>query len=106
MTSIISLSRFYTSNLHIIRPKLVLSTRTTNRRGNKREAFIPDSGNRAIVDINWYDATASASTNDATIQYPGEISAMMTQASDGIQNELASQGDKLNNQLVNTFGFN
>jgi hypothetical protein len=31
---------------------------------------------------------------------------MMTQASEGIQNELASQGDKLNNQLVNTFGFN
>jgi hypothetical protein len=31
---------------------------------------------------------------------------MMTQASEGIQNELASQGDKLNNQLVNTFGLN
>ena len=51
-------------------------------------------------------AAASASTNDATIQDPGEISAMMTQASEGILNKLASQGDKLNNQLVNTFGFN
>lgn len=50
-------------------------------------------------------ATASASTNDATIQDPGETSAMMTQASEGILNKLASQDDKLNNQLVNTFGF-
>jgi hypothetical protein len=31
---------------------------------------------------------------------------MMTQASEGIQNELAGQRDKLTNQLVNTFGFN
>jgi hypothetical protein len=51
-------------------------------------------------------ANASTSTNDATVQDPREISAMMTQASEDIQNELTSQGDKLKNQLVNTFGFN
>ena len=51
-------------------------------------------------------AVGSTSTNDDTIQDPGEISAMMTQASENIQNELVSQGDKLNNQLANTFGFN
>jgi hypothetical protein len=51
-------------------------------------------------------AVASMSTNDTTIQDPGEISAMMTQASEDIQNELVSQGDKLNNQLASTFGFN
>lgn len=50
-------------------------------------------------------AVASTPTNDATIQDPGEISAMMTQASEDIQNELARQGDKLNNQLAGTFGF-
>lgn len=48
-------------------------------------------------------AFASAST---TIQDPREISSMMTQASENIQNELASQGDKLNNQLTSTFGLN
>ena len=31
---------------------------------------------------------------------------MMTQASEDTQNELTSQGDKLKNQLSNTFGFN
>ncbi|MGH9976640.1 MAG: hypothetical protein ACRD8Z_12530 [Nitrososphaeraceae archaeon] len=36
-------------------------------------------------------AVASTSTDDATIQDPGEISAMMTQASEDIQNELSSQ---------------
>lgn len=51
-------------------------------------------------------AVASTSTNDATIQDPGEIIAMVTQASEDIQNELSSQGDKLNNQLASTFGFN
>jgi hypothetical protein len=51
-------------------------------------------------------AVASMSTNDTTIHDPGEISAMMTQASEDIQNELVSQGDKLNNQLASTFGFN
>jgi hypothetical protein len=51
-------------------------------------------------------SNASTSTNDATVQDPREISAMMTQASEDIQNELTSQGDKLKNQLVNTFGFN
>jgi hypothetical protein len=52
-------------------------------------------------------AVASTTTNDeATIQDPGEISAMMTQASEDIQSELVSQGDKLNNQLASTFGFN
>jgi len=53
------------------------------------------------------NATASSSiTTDATIEDPGEISAMMNQASEDIQNELTSQGDKLKNQLVSTFGFN
>lgn len=42
------------------------------------------------------NATAS-STTDATIEDPGEISAMMNQASEDIQNELTSQGDKLKN---------
>jgi hypothetical protein len=51
------------------------------------------------------NATASTTT-DATIEDPGEISAMMNQASEDIQNELTSQGDKLKNQLVSTFGFN
>ena len=51
-------------------------------------------------------AVASTSTNDATIQDPGEIIAMVTQASEDIQNELSSQRDKLNNQLASTFGFN
>src|SRR5687768_9621961 len=51
-------------------------------------------------------AAASSSSTDVTIQDPGEISAMMTQASEDIQNELTSQGDKLKNQLVSTFGFN
>lgn len=51
-------------------------------------------------------AAAAASTTDATIQDPGEISAMMNQASEDIQNELTSQGDKLKNKLVSTFGFN
>jgi hypothetical protein len=42
------------------------------------------------------NATASSSTTtDATIEDPGEISAMMNQASEDIQNELTSQGDKL-----------
>ena len=31
---------------------------------------------------------------------------MMTQASEDTQNELTSQGDKLKNQLSDTFGFN
>jgi hypothetical protein len=31
---------------------------------------------------------------------------VMTQASEDIQSELVSQGDKLNNQLASTFGFN
>ena len=53
------------------------------------------------------NATASSSTTtDATIEDPGEISAMMNQASEDIQNELTSQGDKLKNQLVSTFGCN
>ena len=52
------------------------------------------------------NATASSTTTDATIEDPGEISAMMNQASEYIQNELTSQGDKLKNQLVSTFGFN
>lgn len=43
---------------------------------------------------------ASSTTTDTTIQDPGEISAMMNQASEDIQNELTSQGDKLKNQLV------
>ena len=51
-------------------------------------------------------AVASTSTDDDTIQDPGEISAMMTQASEDLQNELSSQGDKLKNQLASTFGFN
>lgn len=51
-------------------------------------------------------AAAASSTTDATIQDPGEISAMMNQASEDIQNELTSQGDKLKNKLVSTFGFN
>lgn len=41
-----------------------------------------------------------------SIHDPEEISAMMTQASEDTQNELTSQGDKLKNQLSNTFGFN
>ena len=40
------------------------------------------------------------------IHDPEEISAVMTQASEDTQNELTSQGDKLKNQLSNTFGFN
>ncbi|MGC1135706.1 MAG: hypothetical protein WA941_22965 [Nitrososphaeraceae archaeon] len=52
------------------------------------------------------NAAASSSTTDATIEDPGESSAMMNQASEDIQNELTSQGDKLKNQLVSTFGFN
>ena len=52
------------------------------------------------------NATSSSTTTDATIEDPGEISAMMNQASEDIQNELTSQGDKLKNQLVSTFGFN
>jgi len=52
------------------------------------------------------NATASSTTTDATIEDPGEISAMMNQASEDIQNELTSQGDKIKNQLVSTFGFN
>ena len=51
-------------------------------------------------------AVASTSTDDATIQDPREISAMMTQASEDLQNELSSQGNKLKNQLASTFGFN
>jgi hypothetical protein len=51
-------------------------------------------------------AAASTSTDDADIQDPRGISAMMTQASEDIQNELSSQGNKLKNQLVSTFGFN
>ena len=52
------------------------------------------------------NAAASSTTTDTTIEDPGEISAMMNQASEDIQNELTSQGDKLKNQLVSTFGFN
>jgi hypothetical protein len=51
-------------------------------------------------------ATASTMRNDIPVQDPGEISTMMSQASDNIQNELASQGDKLKDQLATTFGFN
>jgi hypothetical protein len=38
-------------------------------------------------------AIASTMRNDIPVQDPGEISATMSQASDNIQNELASQGD-------------
>jgi hypothetical protein len=51
-------------------------------------------------------AVASTSTDDANIQDPREISAMMTQASEDIQNELSTQGNKLKNQLASTFGLN
>jgi hypothetical protein len=51
-------------------------------------------------------AVASTSTDDADIQDPTEISAMMTQANEDIQNELSSQGNKLKNQLASTFSFN
>ena len=47
-----------------------------------------------------------SATTDTVLQNPAEITAMMSQASEGIQNELASQGDKLRSQLVDTFGFN
>lgn len=40
-----------------------------------------------------------------SIHDPEEISAMMTQASEDTQNELTSQGDRLKNQISNTFGF-
>ena len=50
--------------------------------------------------------TASTMGDDIPVQDPGEISSMMSQASDNIQNELASQGDKLKDQLATTFGFN
>lgn len=49
--------------------------------------------------------SGATSETDRAIQNPGEISAMMTQASEEIQNELSSQGEKLRNQLTNTFGF-
>lgn len=39
-----------------------------------------------------------------SIHDPEEISAMMTQASEDTQNELTSQGDRLKNQISNTFG--
>ena len=67
-----SLSCFYASNLHIIRQKLILSMRILQSQREQEEAFIPDCGNRTIVDINWY----STSTNDATIQDPRELSAI------------------------------
>ena len=51
-------------------------------------------------------SVASGMTNGPIPQNPGEISAMMTQASENIQNELDSQGEKLGNQLATTFGFN
>lgn len=51
-------------------------------------------------------AVASTSTDDANIQDSREISAMMTQASEDLQNELSSQGNKLKSQLASTFGFN
>jgi hypothetical protein len=46
-----------------------------------------------------FGETQASFTADASIQNPGEISAMMTQASEEIENELASQGDKLRSQL-------
>jgi hypothetical protein len=51
-------------------------------------------------------SVASATATGPAIQDPGEISAMMTQASENIRNELQSQGEKLGNQLSTTFGFN
>jgi hypothetical protein len=51
-------------------------------------------------------SVASGMTSEPIPQSPGEISAMMTQASENIQNELDSQGEKLGNQLATTFGFN
>ena len=40
-----------------------------------------------------------------SIHDPEEISAMMTQASEDTQNDLTSQGDRLKNQISNTFVF-
>jgi hypothetical protein len=51
-------------------------------------------------------SVASAGTSGSITQDPGEITAMMTQASENIRNELDSQGEKLGNQLATTFGFN
>jgi hypothetical protein len=58
-----------------------------------------------MASIGTIEETKASPTDNAT-QNPGEFSAMMTQASEEIQNELASQGDKLRDQLANTFGFN
>lgn len=58
-----------------------------------------------MTSIGTIEETKASPTDNAT-QNPGEFSAMMTQASEEIQNELASQGDKLRDQLANTFGFN
>jgi hypothetical protein len=58
-----------------------------------------------MTSIGTIEETKASPPDNAT-QNPGEFSAMMTQASEEIQNELASQGDKLRDQLANTFGFN
>jgi signal transduction histidine kinase len=94
--------KFLYSNSHIIRPYLVLSTKISqNMEGTSWKFFLLSGaiGTAGVV-------VASTSTDDDNIRDPREISAMMTQASEDIQKELSSQGNKLKNQLASTFGFN
>jgi hypothetical protein len=101
--------KFLYSDSHIIRPYLILSTRISqNMEGISWMVFLL-SGAIVLLFASIGTAgvaAASTSSDDADIQDPREISAMMTQASEDIQNELSSQGNKLKNQLVSTFGFN
>jgi hypothetical protein len=87
---------------------LILSTRTSRKLEGTSWIFffLPEAIGLLLTSIGTTGvAVASTSTNDAIIQDPGEISAMMTQASEDIKSELSSQGDKLKNQLASTFGF-
>jgi hypothetical protein len=53
-----------------------------------------------MISVETTIGETNASTTGTAIQDPGELSAMMTQAGEEIRNELASQGDKLGEQLA------
>jgi len=70
MTSVISLSSFCTSNLHIIRPKLILSTRTLQiaegTRGRPLFQIVAIGLLLTLIGTIGV-ATETASTNESTI---------------------------------------
>lgn len=99
------LSSFYSPSLHFTRLGLSSGKRATLTVRMVIKMSLFGGIGLLMTSIGTIEETKASPTDNAT-QNPGEFSAMMTQASEEIQNELASQGDKLRDQLANTFGFN